>query len=130
MSGIQRIILGTYTTLGLKSYFPKSTNNNTVTLYAVWEPNTNTKYVVKYWKQNLNGDATKHDSNNYTLVNSLNYTGTTGKTINLLPSYNYTGFNTPGMQTFTIAADGSSVVNFYYTRKSYSIEVKKRRQCI
>lgn len=92
------------------------------TLYAQWDANTNTKYVVKHWQQNVTGTASSHDTSNYTLADTQNLTGTTASSIT--PAVKtYTGFTSPSTQTTTIAADGSTVVNYYYTRKSYSIDV-------
>ena len=89
------------------------------TLYAVWGKSYGTKYTVKHWKQNLNATSTTQNSTNYTLSDTENLAGYTDETIS--PSIrNYTGFTSPSVQTTTIAADGSTVVNYYYTRNSYT----------
>lgn len=85
------------------------------TLYAKWTANTNTAYTVKHWQQKL-------DAENYTCVDTENGTGTTGASVT--PAVNtYEGFTAPNAQTVTIAADGSTVVNYYYTRNSYTVSL-------
>lgn len=88
-------------------------------LYAVWGKNSGTPYVVNHWKQKLNATSTTQSSTNYTLIQTENLAGYTDETIS--PSVrSYTGFTSPSKQTTTIAADGSTVVNYYYTRNSYT----------
>lgn len=90
-------------------------------LYAQWEPNEST-YIVKHWQQNLDGIASSHDNKNYTLKESETFTGQIGDKVT--PGVkNYTGFTAPKTQTVTIAADGSTVVNYYYTRNSYYLDL-------
>ncbi len=94
------------------------------TLYALWTANTNTAYKVVHWQQNIGGTASSHDSTNYTVANTENLTGTTGASITPAVK-SYTGFTAPSTQTTTIAADGSTTVNYYYTRNSYTLTVNK-----
>ena len=94
------------------------------TLYAHWTANTNTAYKVVHWQQNIGGTASSHDSNNYTVSNTENLTGTTGASITPAVK-SYTGFTSPSTQTTTIAANGSTTVNYYYTRNSYKLTVNK-----
>lgn len=90
-----------------------------ITLYAKWTANTATPYTVKHWQQKLNGGSEQNDTN-YTLMDTESLTGTTGASV--APAVKpYNGFTAPGMQTVTIAADGSTVVNYYYTRNSYTV---------
>lgn len=82
------------------------------TLYAVWIQDTAT-YKVEHYQQNLRDD-------NYTLESTVNGTGNVGSSIT--PAVKtYTGFDSPSTQTTTIAADGSTVVKYYYDRKVYTI---------
>ncbi|MGE5473290.1 MAG: InlB B-repeat-containing protein [Ignavibacteriales bacterium] len=83
------------------------------TLYAKWTAKTNTAYTVKHYQQNL-------ADNNYTLYETQNLTGATGGSITPAVK-NYTGFTAPSTQTVTIIADGSRVVNYNYTRNSYTL---------
>lgn len=92
-----------------------------VTFTAQWTADTNTKYVVNHWKQNIGSDAGKHDSSNYTLAETYNLTGITDTSVT--PAVKtYTGFTSPDVQTLNINGDGSTVVNYYYTRNKYKID--------
>jgi uncharacterized repeat protein (TIGR02543 family) len=92
-----------------------------VTFTAQWKANTDTKYVVNHWKQNIGSDAGKHDSSNYTLAETYNLTGITDTPVT--PAVKtYTGFTSPDVQTVNINGDGSTVVNYYYTRNKYKID--------
>lgn len=92
-----------------------STGNKSYT--ANWKANTDTKYVVNHYQQNIADD-------NYTLKETENLAGTTGA--NVTPNTKtYTGFTSPAKQTVTIKADGSTVVNYYYTRNKYTVTLNK-----
>ena len=85
-----------------------------ITLYAKWTPNTNTPYVVKHCKEDLNGNYPAE------LTDTENLTGTTDSKVT--PSVkSYEGFTAPSTQTVTIKADGSLVVTYKYTRNSYKL---------
>ena len=85
-----------------------------ITLYAKWTPNTNTPYVVKHCKEDLNGNYPAE------LTDTQNLTGTTDSKVT--PSVkSYEGFTAPSTQTVTIKADGSLVVTYKYTRNSYQL---------
>lgn len=88
---------------------------------AVWTANTNTAYTVKHWTQNLGAAATQNSSN-YSLNATENKTGTTASSVTPAVK-SLTGFSAPSTQTVTIAANGSTVVNYYYTRNSYTVSV-------
>ena len=87
---------------------------NTTTLYALWTANTNTPYVVKHYKEQLDGTypAEADDTDNLT--------GTTAASVTPAVK-SYEGFTAPSTQTVSIAADGSTVVTYQYTRNSYSL---------
>ena len=79
-------------------------------LYAMWVPDPNTRYTVYHNQENLAGGG-------YTRMNTDHLTGTTGTP----PTYvrqNYPGFrfDSDDIAGKVIAADGSTVVNAYYTR--------------
>ena len=101
-----------------------TTDGDTVTLFAQWTPNTDTKYVVKHWQMNLGAaaDAEKNESN-YTVKDTDNLTGTSDSKVTPAVK-SYDGFTAPTAEEITIAADGFTVVNYYYTRNSYSITFK------
>lgn len=93
-----------------------------LTLFAVWEPRTDTPYTVVYWKENPN-DA------GYSYVEQNSRTGTTG----LVASYatkTYTGFalnsaKTDAAPQITIAGDGTTVKHVYYDRVRYTLVFRK-----
>ena len=89
------------------------------TYYAQWSPNTNTKYVVKHYKQKLDGTYSSEADD------TDNLTGTTDTSItpavkDVKNNSNYIGFTAPSVQTVTIAADGSTLVTYKYTRNKYT----------
>jgi uncharacterized repeat protein (TIGR02543 family) len=88
-----------------------------ITLYAKWTPNANTAYTVKHYKQQLDGTYSA------TPDETQNLTGTTAASVTPAVK-SYEGFTAPSTQTVTIAADGSTVVNYQYTRNSYKVTWK------
>lgn len=91
-----------------------STNGQIINLYAKWSKST-ANYKVNYWLQNIGDD-------NYTLKETSEETGTTNTYIT--PTVKtYTGFTSPAAQTVLVKADGSTVVDYYYTRNSYLLTV-------
>jgi uncharacterized repeat protein (TIGR02543 family) len=88
--------------------------SDSITYYAVWNSGTGIKYTVKHYKQTLSGFYNTNPSE------TKEHYGTTGNSVT--PSVkNYTGFTSPTPKTVTIAADGSTVVEYYYTRNKYTI---------
>ena len=104
------------------------------TLYAQWKTNTDTKYVVNHYLMNLDGST-------YDLTETQSLSGTTESllTINDLKK-TYTGFTYKGGKgatsasasvpssfdkTTTVLADGTRVINLYYTRNQYSVILDK-----
>lgn len=84
-----------------------------ITLTAKWVANTDTKYVVNHYQQNITDDE-------YTLESTQNLAGTSDASVT--PSVKtYTGFTSPATQTVTIKPDGTRVVDYYYTRNYYTI---------
>ena len=91
-----------------------SAKNGQRTLYAQWTANPNTSYVVKHYKEQLDGTylAEADDTDNLT--------GSTASSVT--PEVkSYEGFTAPSTQTVSIAADGSTVVTYQYTRNSYNL---------
>lgn len=91
---------------------PAAMPNEDVQVYAKWTPATDTKYTVEHYKQELNGA--------YTLAESEPLQGTTETTVT--PTVKtYTGFDSPAAQDVQILPDGSTLVRYYYPRKSYTV---------
>ena len=92
------------------------------TLYAVWKAKSDTQYTVIYWWENANDD-------NYSYHENSTATGQTGSKIDLTKiNKSYDGFTLKKEKTdaankdITIAGDGSTIVNIYYSRNIYSIK--------
>ena len=84
------------------------------TLYAKWEAGM-VNYTVNHYQQDILDDE-------YTLykVEHLTAEADSQLTAALLPDY--TGFTAPQLQTVSITADGSTVVDYYYSRNSYTVQ--------
>ena len=88
--------------------------NEDLTYTAVWTPATNTAYVVKHFKQNLDGTYPEEAEETDEL------TGTTGAYVTP-DTKSYFGYVTPAKQTVQIAADGSLVVTYNYALITYTL---------
>ena len=84
-----------------------------LTLYAVWTPNTNTRYTVIHWLENA-------DDNEYSYKESETKTGTTGAQTSAAAK-SYSGFTAQTITQQTIAGDGSTIVSVYYKRNVYNV---------
>lgn len=94
-----------------------STGNKEYT--ALWQANTDTAYIVNHWQQNIEGGSEQNEAN-FTCVETESLAGKTG--VSVTPSVkSYTGFIAPSTKTVTIAANGSTVVDYYYTRNQYIV---------
>ena len=91
-----------------------SEEGSSITLYAQWEANTNTQYVVNHYTINLDGSI----STNPYKVDTLEGTSDATVDVELLT---IEGFVTPEAQTVTINADGTTVLNVYYERQVYEV---------
>ena len=87
------------------------------TVYAKWTPNGDTKYVVKHFKQNLDGQT-------YSLFASDEFSGVSNADITPNPNI-YEGFITPDKQTVTIEPDGSTIVEYRYDRQQYTFTLNQ-----
>lgn len=104
-------------------------------------------YTVKHYQQNLesalageslknlgltNLTSIKRDSDpsdsinpdNYTLIETENLRGITDTQVTP-ETKSYEGFTAPAKQTVTIAGDGSTVVEYFYTRNQYNVILTK-----
>ena len=89
------------------------TENDDITLYAIWSPNTNTPYKVIHKQMNLDGST-------YSVYEEENKTGTTDTEVTPAVK-SYTGFTSPSTNVLTIKADGTGSLTYLYTRDSYEI---------
>ena len=95
------------------------------TLYAVWE-GVDVKYMVVYWGENA-------DDANYSALATATLTGKVGSTVTLNATTGALPKSVSDRQHFkfsrsdsaTIRADGSSVLNVYFSRNSYTLTFRK-----
>ena len=83
-----------------------------LTYQAQWKPNEGTAYKVEHYQEQLDGS--------YALVDTDNLTGTTDKSVTPATK-TYTGFTAPATKTEKIKGDGTLVIQYKYTRNSYTI---------
>ena len=106
---------GTGTKINDKESVNNLVTSGTTTLFAQWAPSTNTAYTVIHKKMDLNGTT-------YTEAERDEKTGTTNSEVT--PAVKeYDGFTSPSTKTVTIAADGSTVVEYLYTRNKYVLTI-------
>ncbi|MCQ2374828.1 MAG: InlB B-repeat-containing protein [Salinivirgaceae bacterium] len=91
---------------------PATMPNSDATYTVVWEASDGIIYTVRHFTQELDGS--------YTLAESTTNTGKTGDLMEVIPN-NYTGFTLNAFEAGTIAGDGSSVQDVFYSRNSYSV---------
>jgi len=103
-----------------------------ITLYANWTPNSDTKYKVEHYFEELNGKYVlyadmKPEDRGWTLTDDTTVENKVGTTDALTQAQtkNFTGFVTPSAAELeaaqqSIAPDGSTVVKLYYKRAEYT----------
>ena len=87
-----------------------------LTLYAKWTARTDATYTVNHYQQNASLDG-------YTLVATETLTGTTGQKT-AAGTKTYEGYAAKEIEQQTVAGDGSTDVNVYYDRRSYTVIYK------
>ena len=105
-------------------------SGGTVTLKAIWTPQ-NVNYTVNYWAENA-------DDDDYSFAGSETLTAQTGSTVTRTsaqsPVNKLTGiastdqkyFTFKSSETVTIEPDGSTIVNVYFSRKTYTFTFKAK----
>ncbi|MDO4388523.1 MAG: InlB B-repeat-containing protein, partial [Eubacteriales bacterium] len=102
-----------YTFDGWDFDFTKELTAN-ATATAKWTVDTHTRYTVIHWQENA-------DDNEYSYVENETKYGKTAATT-AATAKSYTGFTAQTITQQTIAGDGSTIVNVYYTRNVYSVK--------
>ena len=87
--------------------------NNGEIIKIYYTANTNTRYIVEHYKQNIEND-------DYTLFETKEYTGTTD-TLTQESAMNFEGFTANEFEQENIKGDGSTVLKIYYDRNKYKI---------
>ena len=113
-----------YTFIGWDQMIPNTMPAKDMTVKAQWTVDTNVKYTVEFYQQDVVGDG-------YTLVLSEERYGETDTQVELdHEKYDYTRFNehfkvnrsAPGSQySGTITGDGSLKLKVYYDRRVYTV---------
>ena len=85
---------------------------------ANWKANDDTQYIVRHWLQNMNSDKDGEIEANYTQADINKLYGTSDTDV-IPRTNNYIGFTSPTPQKYTVAADGSLIVDYLYVRNKY-----------
>ena len=104
-----------YTFTGWDYDFAKPITKNT-TITAGWSANTDTKYKVEYYQQNIEND-------DYTLYESVELKGTTDTTV-VAEQKSYEHFTLDSDKSNfegNIAGNGSLILKLYYTRDKHAV---------
>ncbi len=115
------LIDGVVYTENLEEYnFTNITSNHTIS--ASFAPNTDTKYIVKHWKQSpTQDDATEFDGKYYKLNQTdTSKRGETG-TLTTATAKTYQGYTAQSITQKTILGDGSTVVDILYDRDVFKV---------
>ncbi len=99
-----------------KISFPYTLTGDSV-FYAKWTANSNAKYTVEHYKQDLSLET---DSDLYILCDSENLTGMTDSLSQAI-SKDYEGYSVKEIIQSPIAGDGSTVIKIYYERKKFTV---------
>ena len=98
------------------------TIDKNISIEPTYTANTNTSYKVEHYKQKVTLDG-------YNLAETDNLTGTTDTKVT--PNVKtYTGFDSPVPTEVTIKGDGTTVVTYNYTRKSYTFTLNDSEDVI
>lgn len=90
-----------------------------MTLTAKWNAGQST-YLVQYWLENANDDGYSYDADSTRTV-----TATVGSTVSGSNDKSFTGFHYDHSdQNVTVNGDGTTVVNVYYKRNTYTLTFK------
>lgn len=98
----------------MPAYTDEQIDNRGNVYTAQWAAG-NATYLVQYWQENANDD-------NYSYVSSEERTANAGSVVSGRGDKSYTGFHFDHAdQNVTVRGDGSSVVNVYYKRNTYTL---------
>lgn len=97
-----------------------STGNKNYT--ANWRANTDTRYIIEHYLENLDGTFTK-DNEDTELYGTTGTTATTEGHIKTIEGYSHDTTNENAVESGTIAGDGSLVLKVYYKRNIYTVRL-------
>lgn len=108
-----------YTFGGWTPAKPETMPASDMTLTAQWNAGQ-ASYLVQYWLENANDD-------NYSYDSSVQRSTAVGSSVSGSNDKSYDGFNFDHAdQNVTVKGDGTSVVNVYYKRKTYTLTFQVR----
>ncbi len=84
-----------------------------------------TTYTVMHWQSKPGADTEIHDTVNYTLAEVEQVEADAGETA-VPATKEYKGFNSPSIQKVVVEEDGSTVINYYYSRQKFLQTVQAR----
>ena len=91
-----------------------------ITITAIWTPNEDTKYTVRYYTENL-------DNSEYSLYQEVTLYGTTDTTaeaeIKEIKHFTYNASKSADTVNGNINPDGSGILSVYYTRNKYKLSI-------
>jgi len=96
---------------------PKGSTGNKV-FTANWKAATDVLYTVNHYLEKIDNEEEQLTTLNSTLKESVPHYGTTGEVVSPEPN-SYPGFTAPDKQTTEINADGTTVINYFYSRNQY-----------
>lgn len=109
-----------YTFGGWDKDVPTTMPAGNMTLTAKWNAGKST-YLVQYWLENANDDGYSYDAGSTRTV-----TATVGSTVSGSNDKSFTGFHYDRSdQNVTVNGDGTTVVNVYYKRDTYTLTFKR-----
>lgn len=115
-----------YTFAGWNPTAPTNMPAENKTLTAQWTPVNSVDYTVVFWYQNANDDG-------YSYAGNLTQSGKPGASVSSgqFSGTDFTGrdashftYNAAKAETVTVNGDGSTVVNVYFTRNTYTLKFR------
>jgi hypothetical protein len=104
--------------------------NSDLTLTAHWQANDFT-LNVNHYKMNLSGEYSETPNKIVQIETKIDADLTGTVNTGILPE-NYTGFTLSGdaVETIHINPDGSSVINYYYSRDRHNVRINENEGVI
>ena len=102
-------------------------DNDSITLNAIWTPNTDTKYTIRHLRETVDGNYDPENAQLAEIVCDDTTKGTTDTVTNvagndsLLKTYDGWTVQKSMINEKTIAGDGSTVIDVFYTRNQYTV---------
>ena len=93
-----------------------------LSLKAHWTARSDTKYIVKHLLQDIGDSSTGTEAETYQMISQTEGKAVSGT--NISPDTGkYEGFTAPEKQTVPVEGDGSTVIEYRYSRNKHSVEI-------